>query len=513
MKQLMQRALLLGCAVSLLVVSVAGAQSVPQPVVRMGDWVEIGDDAFMNIIGNIDIRFNTTHNSDFEDDVQDITSTDNPTSSSLFIGQGDFMEAEIRFGADFRYKKKLRTRILFETQSVFDGNLIDDGGNSNNPAQRDGTPGGPRGNSPHVERFWIDYKWNSMIRTRVGADLWKQDHFGLLGDDDPSFAVYITPNKSMEFVARYVIQSESTRIRLTNDNDDSYYAFGVNYKGMKGHSFRLDGAYQRWRFSGNEHADTFLITPSWKGTVGIIKATASAAFVFGEVDGTGGENYDVFGYAFMANVVANLGSVRPWIGFVFGSADDDVTDNDLNGFHHLPQREISLGSSAFEWGLTSPSMADYGPSAGANAPIGGGVTGHSTTGNMFLDRLGTTGPAARHPGTAVAYNNAGTLRIAAGAHFTPMKGHRVTGYYQYVGFVDDEVLGGNIDNTLYHEITGVWAWTLSKHFDIRAIANFFVPGDGTKDLAATVTTCGDGTEACKGEDLSFRGTLRFRARF
>ena len=246
--------------------------------------------------------------------------------------------------------------------------------------------------------------------------------------------------------------------------------------------------------------------PNYEGTFGVLKVRALIAAVFGTVDGEGGEDYDVFGWGAMANVVANLGSIRPFVGFVYGSPDDDANDNDLNGFHHSPTREISLGSSRFEWGLTSPNMADWGPSAGANAAVGGGVLGASTTGNMFLDRLGN----GAHPGTTVAYSNAGTLRLAAGAHFTPVKGHQITGYYQYVGILDDATLGGNIDNTLYHEITGAWQWTLNKHFDIRAIANFFLPGDGTKDMAATVD-CGGAP--CKGEDLAFRGTLRFRARF
>ena len=235
MKQLMQRTLLFVCAMSFLAATATWAQSVPQPVVRMGDWLEIGDEAFMNIIGNIDIRYNTTHNSDFEDNIRDRTATRNPSSSGLFLGPGDFMESEIRFGADFRYKKNLRTRILFETQSVFDGNLIDDRGNANNPDRADSEGAvSPEGNSPHVERFWIDYKWNSLIRTRVGADLWRVDQFGLLGDDDPNFGLFITPSKDLEISARAVWQHASARLGLTNDNNSFYFPVGVKYTGYQG---------------------------------------------------------------------------------------------------------------------------------------------------------------------------------------------------------------------------------------------------------------------------------------
>lgn len=331
------------CALALSIAAVVVAQQTPTPVVRMGDWVEIGDDAWMNITGNIDARYITWHNSDFEDDVQDTVGERNPTSSTVTGGIGDLFEAEIRFGADFRYKKRLNTRILFETQSVFDGNLIDDQGNNQALAEPDrGIDDGDQnaGNSPHVERFWIDYQWNDVIRTRVGADLWKVDQFGLLGDDDPSFAVFITPSPDLQFHARAAIQTESQRIGLTNDNDDLYYTFGARYTGMKGHTFQLDGAYFRFRLDPSEDVDTFIIIPNYEGNIGPVRLTALFAAVFGEVDGTGGEDYDVAGFAFMAHAVANLGKFRPFAGFVFGSADDDAADNDLNGFHHFPHARL-----------------------------------------------------------------------------------------------------------------------------------------------------------------------------
>ncbi len=348
-----------------------------------------------------------------------------------------------------------------------------------------------------------------MIRTRVGADLWKVDQFGLLGDDDPSFAVFITPSPDLQFHVRAVVQTEATRLGLTNDNDDLYYTFGARYTGMKGHTFQLDGAYFRFRFDPQFDTDTFMIIPNYEGNLGIVRLTALFAAVFGEVDGAAGENYDVAAFSFIAHAVANLGKLRPFVGVVYGSADDDATDNDLNGFHHLPRQSISLGSGDFEWGLTSPSVSDWGPSAGANAAVGGGILGASTTGNMYLDRLGNTA----HPGTSVVYSNAGTLRFGVGTHFLPWKGHRITGYYQYVGFLDDATLGGDFDKDLFHELAAVWSWSVNRHFDVRALVNIHLPGGGTKDIAATVLTCGDGTQACEGEDIAVRGTLRFRAMF
>jgi hypothetical protein len=50
-------------------------------VTRIGDWVEIGNETFMNIIANADIRYFTVHNMEFENDVRDIVTSRNPTSS------------------------------------------------------------------------------------------------------------------------------------------------------------------------------------------------------------------------------------------------------------------------------------------------------------------------------------------------------------------------------------------------------------------------------------------------
>ncbi len=243
------------CALALSIAAVAVAQQAPTPVVRMGDWIEIGDDAWMNITGNIDTRYITWHNNDFEDGVQDIVGSRNPTSSTVTGGIGDLLEVEVRFGADFRYKKKLNTRVLFEAQSVMDGNLIDDQGNNRALAESSrGIDDGNQnaGNSPHIERYWIDYRWSDLLRTRVGADLWRHDPMGLLGDDDPRFAVYITPSPDLELHVSAVVQTESQRLGLANDNDDIYYTFGAGYRGMKGHHFRLDAAFHRWRSDPDE---------------------------------------------------------------------------------------------------------------------------------------------------------------------------------------------------------------------------------------------------------------------
>ena len=53
--------------------SLAGAQQMPQPMVRLGDFIEVGNDVFMHIMASADIRYKTIENDDFEQRVRDRT--------------------------------------------------------------------------------------------------------------------------------------------------------------------------------------------------------------------------------------------------------------------------------------------------------------------------------------------------------------------------------------------------------------------------------------------------------
>ena len=57
----------------LVMVSMTTAQQVPQPVVRTGNFIEVGNDVFMHIMASADIRYKTVHNYDFDDKVRDRT--------------------------------------------------------------------------------------------------------------------------------------------------------------------------------------------------------------------------------------------------------------------------------------------------------------------------------------------------------------------------------------------------------------------------------------------------------
>ncbi len=62
------------------VAALAAAQQAPQPVVRLGNFIEVGNDVFMHIIGAADIRYKTVENYDFEGQVRDRTASRSPTN-------------------------------------------------------------------------------------------------------------------------------------------------------------------------------------------------------------------------------------------------------------------------------------------------------------------------------------------------------------------------------------------------------------------------------------------------
>jgi len=138
----------------LVVAAVATAQQVPQPMVRTGNFIEVGNDVFMHIIASADIRYKTVHNDDFDDKVRDRTPDRSPSSTLSQEGESDLSYAELRLGVEARYQKNLTLYLLFEHQQIFDGNLIDDRSNSTNPGGTDVFGRAPSSENPgfHIER-------------------------------------------------------------------------------------------------------------------------------------------------------------------------------------------------------------------------------------------------------------------------------------------------------------------------------------------------------------------------
>src|SRR5256885_16158795 len=97
--------------VILAVASLAAAQGTlqvpggtPQPAVRFGNFIEIGNDVLMHIIATGDFRYNTTTNFDFERKVRDRTASRNPQSTVVQNGESDIFWMLSRFVVDLRHQ-------------------------------------------------------------------------------------------------------------------------------------------------------------------------------------------------------------------------------------------------------------------------------------------------------------------------------------------------------------------------------------------------------------------------
>src|ERR671936_751774 len=60
----------------------------PQPAVRLGNFIEVGNDVFMHIIAGGDFRYQTTTNFDFERKVRDRVASRNPEDTVGQTGEG-----------------------------------------------------------------------------------------------------------------------------------------------------------------------------------------------------------------------------------------------------------------------------------------------------------------------------------------------------------------------------------------------------------------------------------------
>src|SRR5215471_12468089 len=147
----------------------------PQPVVRLGNFIEVGNDVWMHILATTDFRFQTVHNFDFEDRVRDAVASRNPIDTREQTGDFDGFWTLLRFGVDFKYQKSLTVNVTAEERLNLDGNITDARANSTNPGGTDvfGRAASTENNMLHFNRAWLDYKFiGTPLRLQVGYDLW-----------------------------------------------------------------------------------------------------------------------------------------------------------------------------------------------------------------------------------------------------------------------------------------------------------------------------------------------------
>ena len=384
MKRLIQIALI-GVGV-LAVASMAAAQArppetlggQPQPVVRFGNFTEVGNDVFMHILGTADIRYQAVHNFDFEDRVRDRVPARNPLDTREQSGDYTGLWNIIRFGVDFRYQKNLQMELLLEERPNADQSSVRSRFNSTNPGGTDifGRPAVSENNGPAFIEAWLDYKFEGTpLRLRAGWDLSYVDQAGLVGDRDPRISLF-GDFGNLDLRLSAVTVFEGQRLGLEH-NDFWYYVFSAGYN-LKPHRFQFDVVYFHDRFNGadrqllartgggsfaslpagvgfvGQKTDSVLFMGSWSGRVGPLRGLVQGNVVTGWLRGGSQEaelppgvapkrDYDLLAGAVVAYGEVDLGVLRPFASVVLGSADNGrPTSTHLGGFNGQPFAEISL---------------------------------------------------------------------------------------------------------------------------------------------------------------------------
>jgi hypothetical protein len=343
---------------------------------------------------------------------------------------------------------------------------------------------------------------------------------------------------------------------------------------MKPHRFQFDVVYGRDRFAGadlsfprtlgsgigfqGQKSDSVMVGLSWTGRMGPVRALLQANGVFGSAKGgTAGltgfpagvasqREYDILAGGAVAYAEVDLGVVRPFLGFVFGTPDGDPTDDKLHGFAPVSWQDVSqiTGSAWFSHLDTSTNFAgrDFacparlqGIRTAPNAATGpqaigtqlfsssSGAECSHTVSTVFNQRIGNR----NHLGLFSTFSNPGTLVVAPGVRVLPLKGHEIAGWYVYramlhTGLLEssfrvgiDPGFTGTFDKAQVHEFGGFWMWTLNPHFDIRLSGNAAILGEGFKQLAemADCNLQQPGFQNCTGKTTALKAEVRFRARF
>lgn len=216
------------------------------------------------------------------------------------------------------------------------------------------------------------------MRLHAGWDVWGLDHYdggGLVyADDNPGFWLdgswnngQITWSVAYNKLKNFSWQPTATdalksKQFFDKDADRDVWAGWLKYKLTEDHSMKVFYVYDSIRnmpvrdftsaisggvagITGNSdpEIDSHHIGGYWTGKFGIVQTMLEGVYQFGTADKTGlsrygrAENYDIKAYAFAGDISVDLKdffgfTVKPHVGFIYTSGDDDPTDDELNGY-------------------------------------------------------------------------------------------------------------------------------------------------------------------------------------
>lgn len=395
----------------------------------------------------------------------------------------------------------------------------------------DNRGGGAASSNFGIERLNASVALPFDMRLHAGWDVWGVDHIDGAGlvyaDDNPGFwldGAYgdqikwsIAYNKLKNFAWQPALKDAlQTKQFFDMDSDRDVWAGWLKYQINKDHALKFFYVYDYIRnmpvrdllnaVSGgaagiagasDPEIDSHHIGGYWVGNFGNIQVMLEGTYQFGTADNTGlsrigkAEDYDIRAYALSGDVSIDLKdifgfTVKPHVGFIYTSGDDDPNDDELNGYEGVANAQRF--ASAF--GGENTIIADtnfvlgsvlYGfipEFYGNGTPVPtGGLQNFQGTGNGRGDNPGMTmvsvGITLMPEKFLIYRSNANIFWWNEDFFVTSWVNPRITSK------VDSGYVGTEWDN----EIT----LALNKHVFVKAQWALFFPGDVIKDVTKAIS--------------------------
>lgn len=194
--------------------------------------------------------------------------------------------------------------------------------------------------------FWLDGSWND------GQVTWSVAYNKLANNDWQPSTSYALNNKSFwDLDSDRDVLAGWLKFKLTDKNSpygENSIKFLYAYDAIRNMPVRdllnaMSGGKAGIAGNPNPEIDSHHIGGYWTGKYGIFQAMLEGVYQFGWADDTGlsklglHENYKIQAYAFAGDLSADLKeffgfSVKPHVGFIYTSGDDDPKDDKLKGY-------------------------------------------------------------------------------------------------------------------------------------------------------------------------------------
>ncbi|MCX7823874.1 MAG: hypothetical protein N2260_10615 [Syntrophobacterales bacterium] len=370
------------------------------------------------------------------------------------------------------------------------------------------------------------------MRLHAGWDVWGVDHYdggGLVyADDNPGFWINgswgedqvtwsIAYHKLKNVAWQPSIRAATSSNQFFDQDSDRDAISGwLKYKINNDHSIKLFYVYDainnmpvidflgamsggRVGIIGNAkpEIDSHHIGGYWTGKFGIFQAMLEGVYQFGTADNTGlsrygrAENYDIKAYAFAGDISVDLKdlfgfSVKPHVGFIYTSGDDDPTDDKLGGYEGVANAQrfatafggenTILADTNFVLGTALYGFVPEFYGNGTPVPTGG-LQNFQGTGNGRGDNPGMTmlsfGITIVPEKFLIYRTNANVFWWNEDIYVTSWVNPTITSR------VESGYVGTEWDN----EIT----LALNRHVFLKAQWALFFPGDVIKDVTKAIS--------------------------